>query len=61
MRRFRIFYCGLRAAVNPFRRGPLLKTTRALQPVATCRQSPYLRPTPSATKPAIIIVMPFSL
>ena len=34
------------------------KHTRALQPVATSRQSPYLRPVPSATKPAIIIVTP---
>jgi len=33
----------------------LIIYTRALQPVATCRQSPYLR------KPAIIIVTSFSL
>ena len=33
-----------------------LKGTRALQPVATCRQSPYLRPVPSVTKPAILIM-----
>jgi len=32
-----------------------LTNTRALQPVATCRQSPYLH------KPAIIIVTSFSL
>jgi len=30
-------------------------TTRAVQPVATCRQSPYLH------KPAIVIVTSFSL
>ena len=35
--------------------------TTALQPVVTRRQSPYLRPLPSATKPAIIIVTSFSL
>jgi len=29
--------------------------TRSVQPVATCRQSPYLH------KPAIIVMMPFSL
>jgi len=33
----------------------LLKSTRAVQPVATCRQSPYLH------KPAIVIVTSFSL
>jgi len=26
-----------------------------------CHQSPYLQPVPAATKPAILIVMPFSL
>jgi len=36
-------------------------STKALQPVATCRQSPYLRLVQSATKPSIIIVMSFSL
>jgi len=35
--------------------------TRALQPVATCGQLPYLRPVPKATKPAIIIVTSFAL
>jgi len=34
--------------------------TRALQPVAICHQSPYLRPVPSATKPAIIIMTSFA-
>jgi len=32
-----------------------LNTTRAVQPVATCRQSPYLH------KPALVIVTSFSL
>jgi len=35
--------------------------TRALLPVATCHQLPYLRPVPSATKPAILIMTSFSL
>jgi len=39
----------------------LLSDTRVLQPVVTCCQSPYLRPIPSATKPAIIIMTSFSL
>jgi len=34
--------------------------TRALQPVATCRQSPYLRPVSSPTKPAILIMTSFA-
>jgi len=32
----------------------------ALQPVATCRQSPYFQPVPAATKPAILIMMSFA-
>jgi len=39
--------------------GYSLHNTRA--PVATCRQSPYLWPVPSATKPAILIMKSFSL
>jgi len=38
-----------------------ISLTRALQPIATCHQLPYLRPVPSATKAAIIIVTSFSL
>jgi len=34
--------------------------TRALQPVATCRQSPYIRLVSSATKPAILIMTLFA-
>ena len=40
---------------------PRFTVTTALQPVATCRRSPYLRPVPSATKPAIIPMTSFSL
>jgi len=39
----------------------IFMSTRALQPVAACSQLPYFQPVPSATKPAIIIVMSFSL
>ena len=46
--RLRFAFCWTLCAV--------INYTRALQPVATCRQSPYLRPVPSATKPAILIM-----
>jgi len=51
----------IKAATTPCYLHALTVLERCNQPVATCRQSPYLRPVPSATKPAILIVTSFSL
>jgi len=56
-------YCSSRVSKHTARNYDIWSTslvcTRALQPVTTCCQSPYLRPVPSATKPAIIFMTSF--